>query len=55
MSNNVVDFKRPPKPEAPKPPRKPNPGLRKLLTVLGVVAFFVLAWAYFQYMGGAQI
>ncbi|MBA4785217.1 MAG: hypothetical protein H2046_05560 [Rhizobiales bacterium] len=52
MSNNVVDFKRPPQPKAPKPPRKPNPGLRKLLTVLAVVAFFGLTWAYFQYVGG---
>ncbi len=51
MPDNVIDFKRPPKPKQPKPPRKPNPGLRKLLTILGVIAAFVLVWAYFQYLG----
>jgi len=50
--SNVVKFKRPPKPQEPKLPRKPNPALRKLVTVLGIVAAFVLAWAYFQYAAG---
>jgi len=47
--SNVFEFKQRPKPEEPK---KPNPGLRKLLSVLAVAAAFVLAWAYFQYTGG---
>lgn len=47
--SNVVEFKKPPK--APEP-KKPNPGLKKLLIMLGVVAAFVLAWAYFQFVGG---
>lgn len=46
--SNVVEFKRPPKPKEPKPPR---PGLKKLLVALGVIAAFVLAWAYFNYFG----
>ncbi|MGF0536619.1 hypothetical protein ACQQ2Q_01400 [Agrobacterium sp. ES01] len=46
--SNVVEFKRPPKPKEPKPPR---PGLNKLLVALGVIAAFVLAWAYFNYFG----
>lgn len=50
--SNVVKFKRPPKPKEQTPPRRPNPGLRKLLTLIGVVAAFVLVWAYFQYVGG---
>lgn len=52
MSNNVIDFKRPPKPKEPKKPRRPNPRLRKLLTAVAVVIAFILAWAYFQYIGG---
>ncbi len=47
--SNVVEFKRPPK--APEP-KKPNPGLKKLLIALGVIAAFALAWAYFQFVGG---
>lgn len=50
--SNVVKFKRPPKPQEPKLPRKPNPALRKMVTVLGIVAAFALAWTYFQYAGG---
>lgn len=50
--SNVVKFKRPPKPQEPKPPRRASPGLRKLLTLISVVAAFVLVWAYFQYVGG---
>ncbi|MCJ8517372.1 hypothetical protein ABID21_000123 [Pseudorhizobium tarimense] len=50
--SNVVKFKRPPKPKEPKPARNPTPGLRKFVTLAGVVAAFVLAWAYFQYVGG---
>ncbi|MCM2472845.1 hypothetical protein HGO38_05050 [Rhizobium sp. CG5] len=47
--SNIIDFKQPPKPPKPKTPR---PGLRKALTILGVVAVFLAAWAYFRYFGG---
>ncbi|CAD7027820.1 hypothetical protein REJC140_02549 [Pseudorhizobium endolithicum] len=47
--SNVLEFKRPPTPPEPK---KPNPRLRRLLTVLGIAAALVLVWAYFQYVGG---
>ncbi|MBB3945897.1 hypothetical protein GGQ73_001832 [Rhizobium skierniewicense] len=48
MNENVIKFR---KPEPPKQPRKPNPQLRKLAIVIGVIAFFAAAWAYFQYLG----
>lgn len=48
MNENVIKFR---KPEPPKQPRKPNPQLRKLVTVAAVIALFVGAWAYFQYLG----
>jgi len=47
--NTVVEFKRPAKPPEPK---KPNPGLKKLLIVLGVIAAFAAVWGYFQFIGG---
>ncbi len=47
--SNVVQFKKPPQPQEPK---KPNPGLRRLVTAIAVIAAFALAWAYFQYAGG---
>ncbi len=47
--SNVVEFKKPPK--APEP-KKPNPRLRTALIVLGVIAAFAAAWAYFQFIGG---
>ncbi|NTJ42438.1 hypothetical protein G6L28_07470 [Agrobacterium larrymoorei] len=47
MNENVIKFR---KPEPPKRQKQPRPGLRKFLTVLGIVAFFVGAWAYFQYV-----
>ena len=50
--SNVIKFKRPPKPQEPKLRRQSTPGQRKLVTVLGLVAAFVLAWAYFQYVAG---
>ena len=45
---NIVEFKRPPE---PKPPKQPRPGLKKLLTLAGVIAAFVAAWGYFSYFG----
>ena len=43
MNENVIKFR---KPEPPKQPRKPNPQLRKL----AIIAFFIAAWGYFQYL-----
>ncbi|OCJ55526.1 hypothetical protein A6U92_02730 [Agrobacterium rubi] len=47
MNENVIKFR---KPEPPKQPRKPNPQMRKLAIVVGIIAFFAAAWAYFQYV-----
>ena len=47
--SNVVDFKRPPK---PKEPKKLSPSLRKVLTVVAIVAALALTWTYF-YLTGA--
>ncbi|GEO84318.1 MULTISPECIES: hypothetical protein [Alphaproteobacteria] len=46
--SNVVEFKKPPK---PKEPKKPNPRLKTALIALGVVTAFIIAWAYFQFLG----
>ena len=45
MNENVIKFRK------PQPPKQPRPNLRKALTILGVIAFFVAAWAYYQYLG----
>lgn len=45
MNNNVIQFRK------PTPPKAPRPGLRKLLTVLGIVAVFVVVWLYFNFAG----
>ena len=45
---NIVEFKIPPKPPEPK---KPRPGLRKLLIAAGVIAAFAAAFAYFSLFG----
>lgn len=47
--SNVVEFKRPPKKEDPKPP---NPNRQKLLFAAGAITALIAAWAYFQYIGG---
>jgi hypothetical protein len=47
MSDNVIKFRK------PTPPKQPRPGLRKLLVGLPVVAFFILAWAYFAFIAPA--
>ena len=47
MNENVIKFR---KPEPPKQPRKPNPQMHKLAVVAAVIAFFVAAWGYFQYL-----
>ncbi|MGZ9720429.1 hypothetical protein [Rhizobium miluonense] len=49
MSDNVVKFERRPK---PKPPRQTPPWLKRLLTIVAVVAFFIAAFAYFTLKGG---
>lgn len=47
--SNVVEFR---KPQKPKEPKKVPPGLRKVLIVAGVIAVFVLVWAWFNFFGG---
>jgi hypothetical protein len=47
MSDNVIKFRK------PKPPREPNPALRKLPVVLAIVVLFAAAWAYFTFFGGS--
>ncbi len=47
--SNVVEFR---KPQKPKEPKKVPPGLKKALIAAGVIAVFVLVWAYFNYFGG---
>lgn len=47
--SNVVEFR---KPHKPKEPKKVPPGLRKVLIVAGVIAVFVLVWAWFNFFGG---
>jgi len=44
MNENVIKFRK------PEPPRQPRPHLRKAAVILGVIAFFVAAWAYFQFL-----
>ncbi|NLS03723.1 hypothetical protein HGP14_10180 [Rhizobium sp. P32RR-XVIII] len=46
MDDNVIKFQR------PKPPRKPNPALRKLLVVLTILILLGAAWGYFTFFGG---
>ena len=50
--SNVVEFKKPPKPPEPK---KPNPGLRKALIVLGVIAAFAVALVSGQALVGVAV
>lgn len=48
--SNVIKFN---KPKPVKPPRQTSPAVKKALIILGVVAAFAAAWAYFQFVGGA--
>ncbi|MBB4956247.1 hypothetical protein H4S14_004344 [Agrobacterium vitis] len=48
MNDNVIKFRK------PAPPKKPHPGLRKLLIGLGVIAVFVMIWAYFAFLAPAS-
>ena len=45
MSDNVIKFRK------PTPPKAPRPGLRKAVVIAAIIAFFVAAWAYFRYVG----
>ncbi len=47
--SNIVEFR---KPQKPKEPKKVPPGLKKALIAAGVIAVFVLVWAWFNYFGG---
>ncbi|WP_337267664.1 hypothetical protein [Oryzifoliimicrobium ureilyticus] len=49
MTDNVIKFQRRPQ---PKPPRQTPPWLKRLLIVLGIIAFFVAAYFYFSLTGG---
>lgn len=44
MSDNVIKFRK------PTPPKKPRPGLKKVLILLAVVGFFVAVWAWFAFI-----
>ncbi len=48
--NNVIKFN---KPKPVKPPRQTSPAVKKALIIIGVMAAFVAAWAYFQFVGSA--
>jgi hypothetical protein len=45
MSDNVIKFRK------PKPPKAPRPVLRKLLIVLIILLVFFAAWFYFWLVG----
>ncbi|MCJ8506900.1 hypothetical protein MUU53_03120 [Rhizobium lemnae] len=45
---DVIKFN---KPKPVKPPRQTPPTVKKALVIVGVMAAFILAWAYFQYIG----
>lgn len=47
---DVIKFN---KPKPVKPPRQTPPAVKKALIIAGVIAAFVLAWAYFHFIGGA--
>ncbi|MCK8779222.1 hypothetical protein M0654_04410 [Rhizobium sp. NTR19] len=49
MSDNVIKFKRPPK---PRPPRQTPPWLKRLLPFLVIAAFLVAAYVYFSLSNG---
>jgi hypothetical protein len=51
--SNVIKFERPPEEKPQKPKTPMSPAIRKVLIAAGVVAAFVLAWAYFTFVGGA--
>ncbi|MEB2844616.1 hypothetical protein GAO09_03165 [Rhizobiales bacterium RZME27] len=48
MNDNVIKFR---KKEAPKPPRQTPPWMRKALIIGGVIAAFLVAFAYFYITG----
>lgn len=44
MNENVIKFRK------PEPPKQPRPQLRKFAIIAGIIAFFIAAWAYFQFL-----
>ncbi len=48
MNDNVLKFQRP---KQPKPPRQTPPWLKRVLTILAVIAFFGAVYAYFSLAG----
>ncbi len=49
--SNVIKFERPPENKPPKPKKSLSPTARRVLVWLGIVAAFLLAWAYFTFIG----
>lgn len=48
MSDNVIKFQRP---KQPKPPRQTPPWLKRVLTIIIVIAAFAAVYAYFSLTG----
>lgn len=48
MNDNVLKFQRP---KQPKPPRQTPPWLKRVLTILAVIALFCAVYAYFSLAG----
>lgn len=49
--SNVIKFERPPENKPPKPKKTLSLTARRILIWLGVVAAFLVAWAYFTFVG----
>lgn len=49
--SNVIKFERPPENKPPKPKKSLAPAARRVLIWLAIVAAFLLAWAYFTFIG----
>lgn len=52
--SNVIKFERPPEIKPPKPKRSLSPNTRRILIWVGIVAAFLLAWAYFTFFGAGS-
>lgn len=48
MNDNVIKFRRP---KQPKPPRQTPPWLKRVVTILVVIAAFAAVYAYFSLTG----
>ncbi len=52
--SNVIKFERPPENKPPKPKRSLSLNARRILIWVGIVAAFLLAWAYFTFFGAGS-